>query len=97
MSLMRMISGLCRDCLNAPECTFPRDPNRPVWQCEEFTGIECGPEKISCEGPLPRGKAPILEGKETGEWIGLCKNCDHRKACAFPKPEGGVWHCDEYK
>ncbi|MBP2670313.1 MAG: hypothetical protein H6Q85_379, partial [candidate division NC10 bacterium] len=23
-------AGLCRTCVKAPECTFPRDPRRPV-------------------------------------------------------------------
>ena len=27
---------------------------------------------------------------------GLCTNCDLRLDCAFPVPEGGVWHCEEF-
>lgn len=27
---------------------------------------------------------------------GLCMNCELRLECAFPVPEGGVWHCEEY-
>lgn len=27
---------------------------------------------------------------------GLCTNCELRLVCAFPIPEGGVWHCEEY-
>jgi hypothetical protein len=28
---------------------------------------------------------------------GLCVNCDLRETCAFHKPEGGVWFCEEYQ
>ena len=27
---------------------------------------------------------------------GLCVNCDHRFTCTLPKPESGVWYCEEY-
>ena len=27
---------------------------------------------------------------------GLCLTCDLRFECAFPVPDGGVWHCEEY-
>lgn len=28
---------------------------------------------------------------------GLCVNCAYRETCLYPKPEGGVWHCEEYE
>jgi hypothetical protein len=28
---------------------------------------------------------------------GLCMNCAYRETCLYPKPEGGVWHCEEYE
>ncbi len=28
---------------------------------------------------------------------GLCMNCDERETCMLPRPESGVWHCEEYK
>jgi hypothetical protein len=31
-----------------------------------------------------------------GEHKGLCMNCANRDTCLYPKPEGGVWHCEEY-
>lgn len=27
---------------------------------------------------------------------GLCATCVHRAVCDFPRPEGGVWRCEEY-
>ena len=34
--------------------------------------------------------------KDGEEFKGLCVNCANRHTCLFPKPEGGVWHCEEY-
>jgi len=28
---------------------------------------------------------------------GLCINCENRNTCKFIKPNGGVWHCEEYR
>jgi hypothetical protein len=28
---------------------------------------------------------------------GLCRNCARLSDCTYPKPAGGVWHCDEYE
>jgi len=28
--------GLCVNCKNAPDCTYPRSPERPVIRCEEY-------------------------------------------------------------
>jgi len=28
---------------------------------------------------------------------GLCINCDHRFTCTLPRPESGVWYCEEYE
>jgi hypothetical protein len=29
--------------------------------------------------------------------MGICSNCDNCRTCVFPKPEGGIWHCEEYQ
>ncbi|HSR10328.1 MAG TPA: hypothetical protein VLS90_02710 [Thermodesulfobacteriota bacterium] len=86
--------GICDSCRNAEECTFPRDAAKPVNQCEEFSGMECGLERHSCEGALPR--TGLVPQEDSSAWFGLCRNCDNRNACTFPRHEGGVWHCDEY-
>jgi hypothetical protein len=89
-------AGLCRTCVKAPECTFPRDPRRPVRSCDEFEGAD-GPRSER----VPRIVAPSIfpvrgacEGG-TAELKGLCVQCARRHTCAYPKPAGGVWHCDE--
>ncbi len=96
MSEKTSFGGLCVGCQNGPDCTFPREPGRPVWQCEEFTDGPRDPHRTSLEGTAP-ARTGLTADEGAGEtWAGLCRNCDNRKACSFPRPDGGVWHCDEY-
>jgi hypothetical protein len=82
--------GLCTECLHAPECTFPRDPSRPIRFCDEFE-----------ERPSARAQqaARVVTSRASSddepELKGLCRHCAIRITCTFPKPEGGIWHCDE--
>jgi hypothetical protein len=84
-------TGLCRDCVNDPTCTFPRDPSRPIWSCDEFkpsTSVSSPDQRVA---PSTAG----TERAEPEELKGLCRNCLRRLTCQFPKPPGGVWHCEE--
>jgi hypothetical protein len=89
--------GLCQTCVNAPACTFPRNVTRPVWHCEEFDTYM--PSQTSKE--IPSKVGPQLNSsyakKDISQYQGLCSNCENIKSCTYPKPEGGVWHCEEYK
>ncbi len=80
--------GLCKTCKNAATCTFPREAGRPVRFCDEFDGEEKAEEV-----------KPKVEVKKTplNDLKGLCRLCDRAESCTFPKPEGGVWHCEEYE
>lgn len=81
--------GLCSTCKNAKHCVFPRSIERPIMHCDEFDGFE-GPKTLV----IPRLK-PEAKPEET-QFKGLCRNCENRHHCVFPKPASGVWHCDEY-
>lgn len=106
MSEAKKHRGLCSTCKNASTCTYPRDPNRPVSCCCEHEGYE------ECEGSVSlallttggifgRARDSAAESstasKDARTDEGLCKNCGNRQTCTFPKPEGGVWHCEEYQ
>ncbi|MBN2378561.1 hypothetical protein JXM67_02005 [candidate division WOR-3 bacterium] len=82
--------GLCSTCKNAKDCVFPRSVEHPIMHCDEFVGYE-GPRTKA----IPRIAKP--SSKEEVEFKGLCRNCENRHHCVFPKPAGGVWHCDEYR
>jgi len=89
-------AGLCRSCIKAPECTFPRSPSRVVRSCDEFEGAD-GPRTsypplaATLPSLFPDGPA----GETAAAFKGLCAQCSRRATCAYPKPAGGVWHCDE--
>lgn len=89
-------TGLCRTCVTAPECTFPRDPSRPVRSCDEFEGADA-PRSERAPRTVPASVFPLGGAREHGtvELKGLCVQCARRHTCAYPKPAGGVWHCDE--
>jgi hypothetical protein len=94
--------GLCSTCRHAGSCTYQSDPKRPVLSCEEFE-IETGePARVSGSDVLSAcpTDTPALAGAgdedDFARYKGLCGNCEQRKSCTFPKPEGGVWHCEEY-
>jgi len=93
--------GLCLTCNNAADCTFSKDPDRPVVQCEEFDGYEHPPPKILAKQDSVRD-APACDSGSTknddeNKFVGLCKTCDERNFCMFTKPEGGIWRCEEYR
>ena len=85
--------GLCSTCKNASSCTFSRDPDIPVFYCEEFE-IE---KPAGGRERLKETESYIKESKDSTKFIGLCSDCENRQTCVFPEPEGGVWHCEEYR
>jgi len=88
--------GLCMSCRNASICTFPRDPAMPAFYCEEFA-IETPVSVVTTEKEQPFVTGPAGVQKDSSRLVGLCIDCEGRKNCSFPKSEGGVWHCEEYR
>jgi len=43
------------------------------------------------------GAGPGEEEPDSSRYKGLCKNCKKRDSCELPKPEGGVWRCEDYE
>ena len=84
--------GLCATCANGALCTFPRDPKRPVMNCDEFEGYEKGVKTVHAAPSAAMEEAHPKDEK----YKGLCSNCENRQGCTFPKPEGGVLNCEEY-
>lgn len=87
-------SGICAICKYAPTCIYPKDPERPVLLCEVFEAYT--PRTIRRNGSLTT-VAQIAEKNDSLQYVGLCANCEKRETCIYPKPEGGVWRCEEYE
>jgi hypothetical protein len=90
-------TGLCLTCQNASTCIYPRNLDQPVLQCEEFDCYETPMERTTVDRILAIARNGAGSGSENlVELKGLCVNCENRATCTFPKPETGVWRCEEY-
>ena len=85
--------GLCSTCKHASRCSLTRDPRIPLFYCEEFE-IEVTTPRRTAVADTERHAADV---EEPSTLIGLCIDCENARACTFQKPEGGVWHCEEYR
>jgi len=93
-------SGICLCCKTVSICTYTKDPRRPVLQCEDFEAYE--PRRVvtmvkdilATNDPIPES---YVEKKDSSKHEGLCGICEDHDTCTFTKPEGGVWHCEEYR
>jgi hypothetical protein len=78
---------LCCTCDHARACSSVGTAERPVFFCEEF--IAAGHDRRVRTGAFARLNRPAP--------LGLCGDCDYRDTCQAARPEGGVWHCEEYR
>lgn len=83
---------LCSSCDNAEEHATHGRPRRPILFCEEFEVFTTAsvPELERAVEQMPR-KTHSVSGR-----MGLCVNCANAGTCTLPRPEGGIWHCEEY-
>jgi hypothetical protein len=81
---------LCSTCNHARRCPSRGTAGRPVFFCEEFSAF------VPVRSPRPSG-ASHSRGAPLSQAKGLCSNCEDRNTCGATKPEGGVWHCEEYR
>jgi hypothetical protein len=83
--------GLCMTCNNQPTCYY-HARRGPALFCELFDNF------VPSEGVrrFPDEELPEPSQALNKDYAGLCMNCDHRTECMHPKPESGVWHCEDY-
>ncbi len=82
--------NICKACEGYDTCTFPMNLSSPILHCAEFKPFES----------VTKVKATIktvIPGLETVEYVGLCRNCDHRDECVNCKPDKHVLNCGEYQ
>ena len=90
MKIVDMPPGLCMTCIHVADCCSVHGSRTPVIQCELF---DCG--STGCP-PAATRQSRASSPTSYGDFVGLCMNCDDRAECSLPRPEGGVWHCEEY-
>jgi hypothetical protein len=92
--------GLCSTCISIKTCTGRKTWKGPVLFCEEFCDIVplTNRQRIKPESAAPQtSPAKAAADEREVQFKGLCMNCESRHTCCFPKPETGVWHCEEYR
>ena len=84
--------GVCLACKFDPDCIYEAAYGRVALECEQFEMAFPAPPTPtpSIHENIPR------HGRESNTYPGLCSNCDNRETCIHPKPEGGIWRCEEY-
>ncbi len=92
--------GLCMTCNNAPDCVYRSQRGFDALYCEMY---DCYPltniseNKSDDTEPIITSIKPPSKEMKQHPGKGLCSNCDNFKDCLLPKPEEGVWHCEEYR
>ena len=81
--------SLCPSCDPPGPCAMVADKDQPVHHCEEYQP-SVAPSRQRENG---RPQEPPYDWES---YRGLCVTCGNRASCTFPKPEGGVWHCEEF-
>ena len=87
--------GICWVCVYGGDCTLAANHDRPVIQCAQFEPFPA-PSGETAGQPIETRQKPSAVVTDSVEYLGLCKTCENRADCTFPRGEGGVWHCDEY-
>lgn len=90
----RPFVDICSTCNHVQDCVNLQKNDRPVWFCEQFDNhvpIEEQPFDVADFQPC---QSPVED--EHRQFQGLCINCENRHNCNLAKPNGGVWHCQEY-
>lgn len=97
ISKFEVTQGLCSTCNNSASCYYHlRNGKRIVYFCELFDDYE---PTLKFENFSSRNKSSRefkTEEANKVKFTGLCMNCENRNTCTYPKPESGVWHCEEY-
>lgn len=99
MQAINGTGGLCMTCNNAPTC-FHHARRGPALFCELFDNY--APPVVQARVAMaPPSTAPSIRDRtaeeEAAEYTGLCMNCENRRICGHSKPEGGIWHCEDYR
>ncbi len=93
------LTGICATCIHVPGCAYVETPDYPKMYCEQFESEPVSAMKttdVSGLKSIPAALQKESEAIKQARALGLCANCEHSESCVFPRPEGGVWHCEEY-
>lgn len=81
--------SICVTCAHSAGCMYLAGAKEAIRYCEEFETLGGAPVQTRLQSPSEEPAKKTLQG--------LCCNCESSKGCTFSKPEGGIWHCEEYR
>jgi len=90
------IVGLCATCNNSSFCVYRSRRGFDAVYCEMFDYYSPNGHRDKNSDVIVTAQKVATKKKTPAKLKGLCENCEHRETCVLPKPEGGVWHCEEY-
>jgi hypothetical protein len=92
--MIKKAQGLCLNCAHSPDCALmlTKKALQGIQFCEEYETVH-----LAAAVPLSGNPSKGLIQRTPPGIPGLCSNCDQYPVCSFPKPEAGVWHCEEYR
>ena len=90
--MIKKKQGICLTCLHFTKCALrPAEcSTNGIQFCEEYQTVCLAPVVVSNDKPKKVKQVP-------SDILGLCSDCNHYSYCSFPKPESGVWHCEDYQ
>ena len=89
------LTGICGVCALDGTCEPADRSSARIMRCEQF---QPDPDLV-CEmvTSVITSRTYGASDFDSVNHMGLCTNCEHRGDCAFPRREGGVWYCEEYR
>ena len=93
METLSEVTGLCAGCELEASCMYRAHATGTIYQCEEFRAASAPAHKRRVSA---RAQSESSDDEGSTKLVGLCSNCDNRATCTYPKPEAGVWRCEEY-
>jgi len=87
--------------MSVDQMTKTREEVTPISKYKEWKLLYTPyPFKTSGDNISPMTNSQVrirIREEESNKYKGLCKNCKKQETCRLPKPEGGVWRCEEYE
>ncbi|MFC2139536.1 hypothetical protein ACFLR4_02635 [Bacteroidota bacterium] len=91
-------NDLCLSCNYTSLCTKRKNLKRPIWFCEEYDDFMPPQTNKTSISKQTIANSSFSNPKENPhKYAGICSNCEIRDTCQYPKPENGIWHCEEYR
>lgn len=88
---------LCTTCNYSEDCRHRKKNGVLVIYCEEFDDYVPLQNEIPINYETKKTRELKTKRPKGKKYLGLCQNCDTLETCTYKKPEGGVWHCEDYQ